>query len=195
MPLLEKSIFLRTLNFLRIQHPHRAQYCYIYPATITAFVLAASIYSNWGHPSPSLTERMQPILSSVLILFPFFLASLAAVSTFQGPKGFDSEFKMRTPVVLSVTYRGGLRQIPVSYRYFLCLLLGYCASISLFIFVALSLESAIPLSRIIKSSDILDLLMVAFSAINCFLFFQILILTMVAIYYLSDLIHRLDKRE
>lgn len=185
---LERSAFLRTLNYLRVSHPHARAYNLLIPMLLTALCGFGLYFMS----SINVSKIASLILSVSILLFPFFIASLAAVSTFQGPKGFDATFKMSQPVRLLIEHRGGQKELDVSPRYFLSLLLGYLAALSLLLVFLCSIENLVDFS----ASPILSAwyLKYVFIVALLFLLFQLLVLTLLVIYYLADYIHREDLR-
>lgn len=188
---IERSVFFRTLNYLRVKHPFAARYNIVYPAsaTLMAGVLLlwlgdASDYFAVGAFIPSLA----PVLS---ILSPFFIAALAAVSTFSGPPSFNAPFSMTSKVTLTVIGDGGAWDvIEVTPRHFLSLLFGYCAvlSLALLVFTLLSplILKAILLTPLAVQDIVLPALLISFLFLLC----QLLLSTLLGIYYLSDKLHR-----
>lgn len=192
---IERSAILRTLNFLRVKHPHRRRYNFIYPAGIVLITLGLIFWGPADLAKVDLTKTFKPIYDMLFILFPFYLASLAAVSTFSGPVGFDNSFKMGTPVTLLISHRGGAKEINVSPRYFLSLLFGYCTVATLFLIVALTVEATIDPALFFQNLYVVLVIKTAFLSSITFVVSQLAIFSMLAVYYLADLIHRIDARE
>lgn len=188
---IESSVFFRALNFLRIRHPYALRYNAIYPAVATGIVAIPIILGgdiSEHFKSAGFIPSLIPVLS---ILAPFYIASLAAVSTFGGPEFFDEPFRMNMPVTLQITGDGGdWNQIDITPRYFLSLLFGYCsvASIGLLIFTIFSNLIAKACTKIPWDLEpwALGMLLILF----VFALFQLILSTLLGIYYLADRIHR-----
>lgn len=153
--------------------------------TLILFVFAPNL--NVYGPEGLLTQ-LTPFLA---VMAPFFLASLAAVSTFSGPSFFDKPFNMAEPVTLTVVGEmGALDPIDVTPRHFLSLLFGYCCvvALNLFIFAIFIPQVAGGIANLLSSYaeyvGWVGLLMFLF------LFYQVVLATLLGIYYLSDKIHR-----
>ena len=186
-----RSTLLRTLAFVRVQSPFATRYNLVYPGLLSAFSTALlflaiddiSIFSRGG-----LVSSIVPFLS---ILAPFYVAALAAVSTFAGKPDFDEKFKMTEPVVLNIPgERGAPEDVEITQRHFLSLLFGYCCVVSL---ALLLFSIAVPVfSGVvpIASSDGLWIIKSAVFFVFSFALFQVIILTLLAVYYLADKIHR-----
>lgn len=157
-------------------------------ASLTSVALIAFSPNLNIYGSEGLLVKLTPFLA---VMAPFFLASLAAVSTFNGPEFFDQSFDMAEPVTLTVVGEmGALEPIEITLRHFLSLLFGYCCVITLALFVCSIFVPQIAdgIAKIFGSTALyfswLGLL------IFLFLFFQVILATLLGIYYLSDKIHR-----
>lgn len=154
--------------------------------TVLALIIFApnmDIYGNSG-----IFVKLTPFLA---VISPFFLAALAAVATFGGTKFFDEDFKMAEPVTLSVIGEmGALESINVKPRHFLSLLFGYCCvvALNLFIFSIFVPQIAGGLADLLGNSA----LYISWLGLLVFLFFfyQVIIATLLGIYFLSDKMHR-----
>lgn len=191
VPLLERSVFLRSLNFLRVKHQFAAVYTYWYPAIATGctigllFFLARSI--NAYGPT-GLLNQLSPFLA---VFAPFFLAALAAIATFSGPAFMDESFQMASPVTLEFAGElGVIEPQDVTPRHFLSLLFGYCCVVSLALFLLSVLVPILAPNVAYMFGDYAELFGWVFLSLYLFLFFQIVLLTLLGIYYLSDKVHR-----
>lgn len=190
----ESSVFLRTLNFVRVKHPHRLRYNFVAPMTMTLVGLLLLTLPHLPNYDIDLTSFTKPILGALAVFIPFFLASLAAVSTFSGPSGFDEPFKMDKPVTLLISHRSGGKEIEVAPRYFLSLLFGYNTVVSFFLIVVLAFESAVPIGAYLEHCKWFILLKYIYAGVVLFLLAQMAVFLLVAVYYLSDYVHRIDRR-
>lgn len=185
------STLLRTLAFVRVKSPFATRYNIVYPGLLSAFSAALvflaiddiSIFSRGG-----LLSSIVPFLS---ILAPFYVAALAAVSTFSGKPDFDEKFKMTEPVTLNIPGERGIpEEVEITQRHFLSLLFGYCCVVSL---ALLLFSIAVPVftgAVSIASTDGLRIIKSAAFLVYSFALFQVIILTLLAVYYLADKIHR-----
>jgi len=125
------------------------------------------------------------------ILVGFFVASLAAVSTFN-KEGMDKVIP-GTPMTLRVKESSAVKNIKITKRRYLCLLFGYFAFMSLFLYL---FGGGLP--YIFSNTDVLlnPKLTMIFKYILCgiyfFIFTNILITTLLGLYYLVDRIHRYE---
>lgn len=187
----ERTVFLRPLNYLRIRHPYALKYNWLFPfflgGAISFGVLklgsAGDAFKNGG-----LIFSLIPLLS---ILSPFYIAALAAVSTFGGNEAVDRPFAMRKPVLLSVMGDGGdWEDIEVTPRHFLSMLFGYSTALSLLLLL-LAIFSSLILAAFQKVlSGYASYGLSAFLCIFFFLFSQLILSTLLGVYFLADKIHR-----
>jgi hypothetical protein len=188
---IERSAFWRTLNFLRIIHPYALKYNIVYPSIFA--IAVASFVIFFGSPVDSFSNEgaIEKLLPLLTVLAPFYIASLAAVATFQGPDFFDKPFSMSSTVTLSVIgSRGAWEVIDVTPRHFLSLLFGYCTTVSI-ILIAVSIfaESIGPVALIWSPAG--NYYFLTF-LLFVYLFFlaQLTLFTLLGVYYLADRAHR-----
>lgn len=174
-----------------MKHQYASKYSFVYPivlSVLTALVLFTLAPNLNVYGSDGLLVKLTPFLA---VMAPFFLASLAAVSTFGGPDFFDEPFDMEEPVTLEVVGEmGALEPIEVTPRHFLSLLFGYCCvtTLALFIFSIFVPQVAVGLASLAGTFApyVAWLGLIVF----LFLFFQVILASLLGIYYLSDKIHR-----
>lgn len=188
---IEKSVFLRSLNYLRVRHRFALRYNWIYPAvfcsllsySVIEFANVSTTFAVGG-----LIKSFVPVLS---ILAPFYIAALAAVSTFRGKEAVDKKFEMSEPVLLKVIGDGGeWEKIDVTPRHFLSLLFGYCAALSIFVLTFALFSEFVPKVFVgfldCWKNYFLGILVIGF----LFLFSQLVLATLLGIYFLADKLHR-----
>jgi len=188
---IEKTVFLRSLNYLRISHKYAPRYNWIYPVVfgciLAALVLQLSLAAS-AFEKDGLLNTFVPVLA---ILAPFYIAALAAVSTFSGNRSIDKPFNMSKPVLLEVIGDGGdWEKIDVTPRHFLSLLFGYCTALSMFL-LTLSIFSPLFLTGVKAvfgsySDCVLGVILTVFLV----LLSQLILSTMLGVYFLADRIHR-----
>lgn len=188
---IEKTVFLRSLNYLRVSHGYAIRYNWIYPlllggasaCCILQLVTVKSLFETEG-----LVRLFTPVLS---ILAPFYIAALAAVATFSGNKSVDSPFSMSQPVLLKVIGDGGdWESIDVTPRHFLSLLFGYCTSLSLFLLLVSIFAPFIEKIAETVSSNSPEFLLTGVFLVFTVLLSQLILGTLLGVYYLADRIHR-----
>lgn len=188
---MEKSALLRALNYQRVRHGYAIRYNLIYPALVAiASVWAINAYGSLSDEF-EVDGFVRETLSILSILAPFFIASLAAVATFDGPADFDEPFKMSSPLTLTIVGKGGeWALIHPTQRHFLSLLFGYCATLAIFLllFVILSPTLSSPWFGI--STDAWWYAQAVSMILFVFFLTQLVLSMMLGIYYLADRLHR-----
>ncbi len=190
MRFIERFVFLRNLNYLRVEHAYSRQFNLYIPAALTALFLGL-IFGFSSEPNVFGPSGLLSGFSQLLaILAPFFIASLAAVATFAGNAIFDEKFQMEEPVKITILSQGRWVERHLTLRQFLSLLFGYCGVISLLLFLVTLVSPIISMgvaTALGKASGIIgNLVLIVFS----FLFFHMITATLLGLYYLSDKMHR-----
>ncbi|CAA7614668.1 Phage membrane protein [Magnetospirillum sp. LM-5] len=179
---------LAPLDYLRIQHETKRKYDWYLPGGLTA--IAVGVFFILPVPpsvfGPSgLIDRLGQL---VQILPGFYIAALAAISTFN--KADMDDPMPEVPPTLAVTYRGKPFVLELTRRRFLSAMFGYLTFLSIGLYlgglianiVAPSLAMVIPQGYHVWAKA-------AFMAAYGFWQANMLITTLVALYYLSDRIH------
>lgn len=188
---IEKTVFLRSLNYLRVSHGYALWYNWIYPLVLggaTALGILQLVTATSLFEADGLVRSFTPVLS---ILAPFYIAALAAVATFSGNQSVDSPFDMSQPVLLKVIGDGGdWENIDVTPRHFLSLLFGYCTSLSIFLLLVSIFAPFIAKLVEIASCGWASFFLSTVFVVFAFLLSQLILGTLLGVYYLADRIHR-----
>jgi len=124
------------------------------------------------------------IQSFVTILFPFFVAALVAVATFSRkgldakPSGGQVKLSRRNETVKLLTR-----------RQFICFIFGYCASLSLILFVGIIISRAMYPWVMFEFHDALPYLRIGSLFLVTIIFSHMVIITFWGLYYLTDRIN------
>jgi hypothetical protein len=123
------------------------------------------------------------------ILAPFYIAALAAVSTFSASSKFDEQLRMAAPPRIYLLDKGKWEERYLTLRHFLSMLFGYCAVVSfcLFfftIFAPIVSEQLASAGVGIKFGS--EFIFFTF----LFTLFHMITATLLGMYYLSDKMHR-----
>lgn len=188
---IEKTVFLRSLNYLRVSHGYALWYNWIYPLVLggaTALGILQLVTATSLFEADGFVRSFTPVLS---ILAPFYIAALAAVATFSGNQSVDSPFDMSQPVLLKVIGDGGdWENIDVTPRHFLSLLFGYCTSLSILLLLVSIFAPFIAKLTEIASCDWAPFLLSTVFVVFAFLLSQLILGTLLGVYFLADRIHR-----
>lgn len=168
---------LAPVSYLSIKHEIKSRYDWFWPlvlATITMLVF-------WKLPVRPVLVGEQGILKSVsdfiALLAAFFVAALAAVATFERDS-LDRAMQGTTPT---------LRGRDLTRRQFICYLFGYLAVLSFALFLAIvGAQIVTPSMKALLSPDELWWLKGAFGSIFAFAFWNMIVTTMLGIYFLVE---------
>jgi len=190
-------------NYLRIREgdsllQSKAVYDYVLPAVLTAVTagvcVGLSIPFGMGH-HPVLTKSLADLLA---LLIAFYMAALAAVSTFERA-GIDGALKGGDATLRVLNHETGAREDKkLSYRQFISYLFGYLSFISLILFISLLFFSTawpkiLNLGKDYKGWDhVVALLDPAFFIMFFFGTWQLLVTSLLGIYFLADRMQSLN---
>jgi hypothetical protein len=185
---------LQPLDYLRIEHPRKRKYDLWIPLAL-AMPFASWLTFAPGNPNIFGYGGLLSDVGGLLqILTGFYIASLAAVATFN-KRTMDLPMP-GDPPTLALMERGHLHRVPLSRRRFLCVMLGYLAFLTLILYVVglLSLVSARSVKLIIPLHYHITV-RVIFVFVYVFLASNLFVTTLLALYYMADRIHRPDSRD
>ncbi|MGG2419743.1 hypothetical protein ACQV9O_26640, partial [Ralstonia pseudosolanacearum] len=144
-------------------------------------------FNTWG--SGGLIEGLQGVIQS---LPGFYIAALAAISTFGKQTTLDMVMPKPTPVI-KTRFGSGMVPIELTRRRFLCLLFSHLTAVS--IILSLSgpfLRTSAPVLKQYLDPLAASVAFYAVAGIYLFLLFQMFFVTLLGLYYLSDKIHQPD---
>jgi len=124
------SRLFKPIDYLRVRHPAKWKYDLILPIGLTLgmFFLVTVMPIK---PNILGKDGLIVLINNLMgILVGFFVAFLAAVSTFN-KEGMDKVIP-GTPMTLRVKESSAVKNIKLTRRRYLCLLFGYLAFMSLF---------------------------------------------------------------
>lgn len=191
---LQDSTLLRVFLFLRVRAPFSRRYAWVFPVIVSVFFVAIL----WLLPNniriwneSGLISKFIPVLS---VVFPFYVAALAAVSTFSGNGSIDEGFPPdRHGNRVYMLYRGSggeLYEVAISQRHYLSLLFGYCSILSLALLIFVAISSVVSAGVMLEEGVGRDIISYSLIFLFSVFFSQLVSLTMLAVYYLADKIHR-----
>jgi hypothetical protein len=188
------SRLLQPLDYLRIEHPAKRKYDYIVPLAIAIpvsawFTFAPMRPSIFGH-----TGLLAGINGLLQILTGFYIASLAAIATFN-KRSMDLPMS-GDPPRLDTIERGIHLTIELTRRRFLCMMFGYLAFLSLSLYLIgiwaiLSVDSIKAIFPFSWYSPLRNLFVLSYLVI----FSNMIVTTLLGLYYMADRIHRHDSRD
>jgi hypothetical protein len=196
------------LRYLRIREGEgfflsKRVYDYMLPAIATS--LTGAVFGAAGLPislssAPALVDKVG---SLVQLMSAFYLAALAAVSTFDR-KGLDDPVKNAgSPVTLKMLDADTGKPVPreLTNRQFICYLFGYLSYMSLILFVISSIATVLLESNIdgalvhfMQKTDLGWALDAGLFAGFYFLTWQLVVTSLFGIYVLADRLQFLDDK-
>ncbi len=177
------------LSYLRIRHKVKVIYDWLLPIILATICTLA----YWRLPyKPALygTNGFISYISDIIkFLSPFYIASLAAISTFSN-ENID-ETMIGDPCLLKTKIKNNSKNIELTRRQFLCYLFGYLSLISLFLyfFAYIADISRQNIAHCIPV-DIQIYIKYLFIWFYLFCFYNMIISTLLGLHYLSNRIHK-----
>jgi hypothetical protein len=181
----------RPFSYLSIEHPEKWKFDWLIPLILTFLSLSICFllrpYLNFFGESGLINQ----ILSFVQILPGFYIAALAAISTFNR---IDIDQYMPDPTPqIDIIISGEKNKIKLTRRRFLCMLFAFLATES----ILLALCSIAALTTAVAFKTMLPPPMhpfVSYSFLFLYLiiFWQLLTATLLGLYYLGDRLHQPD---
>lgn len=181
----------KPFSYLLIKHSEKRKYDFLIPA-VCAFV-ATSLYYFFHSSIDVLGERglIDRINALLVLLAGFFIAALAAVSTFNS-EGMDKVTPGK-PFILVEKYKNTKLEVSLTRRRFLSLMFGYLSVLTILIYF-FGLVSLI-FKDLIYNFNIRNIyLECAYIFIYIFAVSNLFTNTLIGIYYMSYRIHKKDPR-
>lgn len=182
-----------SLTYLAIRHPAKWRYDFLYPVLMSAVI--GSLICLAGENLNMAGDRgvLDQINSLLGILVGFFIAALAAVATFDRPSMDDP--MPGIPPKMRIKEKGATYDIDLSRRIFLSQLFGYLTVASLLVF---GLGAVGQLSAGTLSDNLTDTAYgwgrIAFIYVYAFGLSNVIVNTLLGVFYLSFRIHDLSSK-
>ncbi len=172
-------------SFFRLRSPDLRYFQYVFPTiTSIAILLGYRIMSE-----EVVTIKLGTFISSATtlmgVLIGFYIAALAAVTSFPS-ENLNSIMSGDAP---RMKERWSGEEVALTRRRFLSILLGYCAFLSIFIFVLGSISAAVDLSSNI-AEPVRKFITGAWWLVYTWFLSSLFIVTMLCLHYLIDRMHR-----
>lgn len=184
---------LRPLDYLRIRHAQKIWYDWTIPIVIAVAVLLV-IELLPGEIQVLGEHGLVSIVTGLLqVLTGFYIASLAAVATFGKPE-MDAVMDGEPPT-LKTEMRGHPVKVDLSRRRFLSLMFGYLALLSLALYFLGAAGNLIaPNLQLLMGETVYDIVSIVCTAIYLFLCANLMVTTLLGLYYMADRIHWPDQK-
>lgn len=187
--MLQSSRLLRPLLFLCVQSREINRFRWGYPLLwlgLTALYLV--LLPGTVVEKIDIAEQLVGSSSQLLMILPgFYIAALAAIATFpgssmdQGLEGSEARLKSRE--------HGADLERKLPRRHFLCLLFGYLSFSSLILALLCELPPSLAPARFFQDAAWSNLCRIVCTGVYGLFFLQLISLTLLGLFYLSDRIH------
>ncbi|WP_221540837.1 hypothetical protein [Qipengyuania huizhouensis] len=178
------------ISFLRLKSPDLILYQWVLPTFGTIFLYMFVLNPfGWGL-SFHIPTLLRDVNSLVGVLVGFYIAALAAVSTF--PNSLLDQPLEGVPTTLKRRAKGGMVEDQLSRRRYLAMVLGYCALVSviIYIFGVLQLNVSFTIEGPSYAKIFNELAFYVLWFFYLWLLISLLVATLVGLHYLVDRMHR-----
>ncbi|WP_205599369.1 hypothetical protein [Aeromonas rivipollensis] len=178
------------MKYLGIFHAEKMWFDYFLPLICAALFTIGYFFLPKPFPLTGASGLIGQVNGLLQVLIGFYIASLAAVATFQG-QGMDG-FMEGSPPTMNEKRKGVTKEVYLSRRRFLSYLFGYLALMSLVVFfigvmVNLTSESIFTWTKALSYTSYIK---VASLFVYMFFICNIFITTLLGLYYLTVKIHQ-----
>lgn len=185
------SRLLRTFDYLRIKHEAKVKYDFWLPLGVALALVVAIEASPAKIPIFGPTGIVAAVNGLISILAGFFIASLAAVATFN--KSSMDNVMPGKPPVLDVYVRGVTKKLELTRRRFLSLMFGYLAMMSISVYLIGAFGDVLAFGWIsVLPIEVAKGARSVFLFGYFFMFANILTTTLLGLFFMVDRIHRPD---
>ena len=186
------QILLKPLAFLSMKHAVLNKIRWGIPFVMSFLSIIIAIFLPIKPYFFGINGLIPAVTGLLQILTGFFIASLAAVATFD-KKDMD-EIMLGTPPTMVKTVDGKKTNDPLTRRRFLCYLFGYLSLLSLFLYFAGSLSPFVSdnVKALMPNKAFLITRYLSLS-LYLFLVYQLLTITLLGLYYMAHKIHCNDN--
>lgn len=180
---------LKPLDYLRIRIVEKKHYDYTYPILFGTSVTGLLCFGPADIKVFGDKGLIDLIIGILQILTGFYIASLAAVATFNK---IDMDNRMAgAPAKLSVLMRGEEIIETLTRRRFLCLMFGYLAFVSMFLYFLGGLANLFsPHAAELISSSVQPYMKWIFIWFYMVVSCNLIVTTLLGLFYMCDRIHR-----
>ena len=177
-------------SFLRLRSPDIFWYQWIYPTCL--FLVVSILYQVCvGHLLTIDVDKLIGAINPFMgVLFGFYNAALAAVSSFSN-EHLDRKMKGRAPTLTTVRNGEKIKKT-LTRRRFLAILYGYCAALTVVIFIFGVLQDHIiaPQPESILAQVVVDSATRIMWWFYCWIMSSLFVVTFLGLHYLIDRVHR-----
>lgn len=178
------------LSFLRLRSPDIYWYQWIYPTAIFLILYLGGLLAHDYLVRFDRSKLAGDINILMGALVGFYIAALAAVSSFTNDN-LDQVMKGRAPTITNRRQNQDIVE-KLTRRRFLAILFGYCANVSIVLFVFGVMQDHIAITNSIGPwvKSTLDVLKEIAWAVYLWLLASLLVVTLLGLHYLIERMHR-----
>lgn len=176
---------LTAFTFFRLRSSDLELFQYKYPSIFAIFIVA----THWLLSETIFNIDLEKVVANATtlmgVLIGFYIAALAAVTSFPN-ENLNSIMAGDAPTIKE---RSGKYYSPVTRRRFLSILLGYCAFLSIVVYILGSASASISFSP--GTNEILEVILkIIWWSGYTWLLASLFTVTMLCLHYLIDRMHR-----
>ena len=176
-------------SFLKLRSPDIFYYQWLYPTLLFFLIVGFIKFGESGFFSVDKERLILDINALVSKLAGFYIAALAAVSSF-GSKSLDKQMKGRAPILKSK--RKGQQRENLTRRRFLAILFGYCTGLTIILYLLgiLQIHLNIDQSVIEFKKKAIDVASQVVFVLYLWIICSLIVVTLLALHYLVERMYR-----
>lgn len=185
-------MIFRAFRYLRIKHEQKFFWDLVYPVCIAAIAGAILWFFRIDITFTGSGGVLRQTNSLLAVLAGFYIASLTAISALP-IRTLDEKMAGTAPTMTVIQKGKKYANVPLKRREFLRYLFGYLSTATIILFfvgIVTDLLYAPLIERFQMEGNILESAKIGFAVAYIFLLANVIINTLIAVYYLSDRIHR-----
>lgn len=185
---------LHPLMYLSIRHKSKWLYDYLYPALSAGFVGSAILFGPLDLNLSGDRGLLDQSNSLIGILVGFFIAALAAVSTFDRPSMDDPMAGI--PPTLKIVEKNVEYNVALTRRVYLSQLFGYLTVVAIIAYAFGSVAQVVVYDRsAFRIAGGYEIARGLFIYSYCFIVANVIVNTLLGVFYLSFRIHDLGSKK
>lgn len=185
-------MIFRAFRYIGIKHEQKFFWDFVYPACIAAIAGAILWFFRIDITFTGSDGVLRQTNSLLAVLAGFYIASLTAISALP-IQTLDEKMAGTAPTMTVVQKGKKYSDVPLKRREFLRYLFGYLSTATIILFfvgIVTDLLYAPVIERFQLEGDILESAKIGFAVAYIFSLANVIINTLIAVYYLSDRIHK-----
>ncbi|MEN9062825.1 hypothetical protein [Ponticoccus litoralis] len=176
---------LTAFSFFRLRSADLEYFQYKYPSIFAVFLVVSYWVLSRTIFEIDLDAAIANATTLMGVLIGFYIAALAAVTSFPN-ESLNSVMAGNAP---RIKERGGAEFSPITRRRFLSILLGYCAFLSIVVYILGSASASVKFAA--RTNEFLEVILKAiWWSGYTWLLASLLTVTMLCLHYLIDRMHR-----